>query len=249
VEKVLAESRRNPILIPLLLGGVLIGVVLGVTFGGTFSPMNKGRFDARVEAYIEENPVVVLNALNNYVRRQDAAAREQVINLVAANDGKTVMGNPDGDVTIYEFSDYNCGYCKRVFSDVKAAIEEDGNIRLVIKEFPILAESSLVAARLSMAAAELGLFEEFHTALMTWQGSLNEEAFSQIAGKVGVDLNALAEIIAKGDIDDVIEENQALARQIQITGTPGFVIGNRIAPGYIPKDQILELVRDARNQS
>jgi protein-disulfide isomerase len=244
-----AETRRNRVFIPLLLGGVLVGAVLGMIFSGGFSPVNNGSFNARVEAYIQENPDVVINALNAYVQRQDASAKQQAINLVSANDGKTVMGNPDGDVTIYEFSDYNCGYCKRVFSDVKAAIEEDGNIRLVIKEFPILAESSLVAARLSMAAAELGLFEEFHTALMTWQGALNEKAFSQIATDVGVDLNALAEIVAKGDIDDTIEENLALARQIQITGTPGFVIGNRIAPGYIPKDQILELVRDARNQS
>ena len=242
-----AEAKsKNTMLLPMMLGAILIGVVLGMTFNSGSSSMSDREFEAKVEAYIEANAGAVIDMLNNHVRQQADADRAQAINLVKANDGDTVLGNPDGDITIYEFSDYNCGYCKRAFNDVMAALEEDGNIRLVIKEFPILSESSTIAAQLSMAAAELGQFEEFHTALMNWSGPLNDDAFTQITDELGMDLTALGQIIAKGEIDATIAETQELARSINITGTPGFIIGNEIVPGYIPKDQILELVRKAR---
>jgi protein-disulfide isomerase len=233
----------------LILGAVLAGIVLGMVAQSGVSLLSGGdHIDARVKAYIQKNPEVVIDAVNTYVRRQAEAERLEAVNLVSGDDGKTVLGNPDGDVTIYEFSDYNCGYCKRVFSQVMAAVEEDGNTRLVIKEFPILAESSLTAAQLSMAAAELGRFEEFHTALMSWQGPLDDEAFGRIISQLDIDREALDAVIARGDIDAAIRTNQNIARQLQLTGTPGFVIGERIAPGYMEKDQILDLIGEARDR-
>lgn len=228
-----------PIILPVMLGAVLIGVVLGIIFANA-------NFEAKVEKYISENAGIVIDALNDHARKQALAEKQQSLNLVRAHDDKTVLGNPDGDVTIYEFSDYNCGYCKRAFNDIINALEEDGNIRLVIKEFPILAESSKTAAQLSMAAAELGYFEEFHTALMQWKGRLNEQAFVQIVSDLGLDMNQLATIIAEGEIDQTIAQTQALAYQLEINGTPGFVIGDTIVPGYITKGQLLELVQQAR---
>lgn len=240
-------AKKNPMMIPMMLGAVLIGVVLGMAFNGqNASSMTDEAFNRKVEAYIQENSGRIIEALNNHVRQQAQAEKQQAINLVKANDGKTVLGNPNGDVTIYEFSDYNCGYCKRAFNDVMGAIAEDGNIRLVIKEFPILAESSNMAAQLSMAAAELGKFEEIHTALMQWQGRLNEAALMQIVEEADMDMNALAEIITKGEIDKALAETRAIAEQMQISGTPGFIIGDQIVPGYIPKDEILALVKQAR---
>ena len=240
-------GKRNPILLPIMIGAVMIGVVLGMTFNnGGILNINHDDFDVKVEAYIQENAGVVIDALNDHVRRQIEAEQQQSINLIKANDSKTILGNPDGDVTIYEFSDYNCGYCKRAFNEVMSVIEDDGNIRLVIKEFPILSESSMIAAQLSMAAAEIGRFEDFHTGLMEWQGQLNESAFTQIAANIDIDMTELASIIAKGEIDVTIAETQSLARQMKINGTPGFIIGNEIIPSYISRDQILELVRKAR---
>ena len=241
-----SPKSKNPMLLPLMLGAVLIGVVLGMTFNQGSSSLSDADFDAKVEAYIEANAGDVIDMLNNHVREQANAEKQQALNLVKANDGKTILGNPDGDVTIYEFSDYNCGYCKRAFNDVMAALEQDGNIRFVIKEYPILSESSNVAAQLSMAAAEIGRFEEVHTALMNWQGPLNDEAFTQIMAELDIDMTELGQIIAKGEIDEKINETRSIAQAIQVTGTPGFVIGNEIIPGYIPADQILEFVRKAR---
>ena len=242
------SPSRNPMMIALLLGAVLIGIVLGMIFSSTNNAgMADADFDAKVSRYIESNAGTVIAALNNHMKEQADVERQQALNLVKGNDGKTVLGNPDGDVTIYEFSDYNCGYCKRAFPEVMAALEEDGNIRLVIKEFPILSETSLMAAQISMAAAELGQFEEMHTALMNWRGALDKAALEQIVREQGLDLNELAIIINKGEIDAALATTKSIAQQIQITGTPGFVIGNQIAPGYIPKEQILDLVRMARS--
>ncbi len=241
------DMVRNPMMVPLLLGALLIGVVLGTTFNSANkSAMSDADFDAKVAQYIDNNAGVVIEALNNHMRKLADADRANAINMVKANDGNTVLGNPNGDVTIYEFADYNCGYCKRAFNDVMAAVQEDGNIRLVIKEFPILSETSLMAAQISMAAAELGRYEEVHSALMMWQGPLDEAAIEQIVTEQGLDLNELAAIIAKGEIDAALDDIKAVAQQINITGTPGFVIGNELAPGYIPKEQILELVQLAR---
>ena len=242
-----STSARNPLMVPLMIGAVLVGVVLGMMVNnGSGQDTANGDIDAQIEAYIQNNAGEIIDALNTHMREKVENEREQVLNLVRANDGKTVLGNPDGDVTVYEFSDYNCGYCKRAFNDVMAAIEEDGNIRLVVKEFPILAPSSRMAAQLSMAAAELGRFEEFHTALMQWQGALDDAAFTQITDNLGIDMNELAKIIAKGEIDASLDEIQSIAQQLNISGTPGFVIGNEIVPGYIPKEQILDIVRTAR---
>ena len=229
----------------LIIAAAILGIGLGVMLKSTLAP-NHAQLDAKIETYIQENPEIIISALNQYMSQQADAERQQAINLVSANDGKTIIGNPNGDVTIYEFSDYNCGYCKRAFADVMAAVNEDGNIRLVIKEFPILAESSVTAAQLSMAAAEIGRFEEFHTALMTWQGGLNDDSFEKIANDLNIDINTLNQIIAKGDIDQAIRETQTIAAQIGFSGTPSFIIGNQIAPGYISKDDILELVQQAR---
>ena len=239
-------ASKTPMLIPMMLGAILIGVVLGMTFNSGSSSMTDDQFNAKVDAYIKTNAGGVIETLNNHIRDQANAEKQQAINLVKANDGKTTFGNPDGDVTIYKFSDYNCGYCKRAFNEVMNVINEDGNIRVVIKEFPILSPSSTTAAQLSMAAAELGRYEEFHVALMRYQGPLGDEAFTQIIEELGMDMTKMGQIIAEGKIDSIISENQEMAQTLKVSGTPAFIIGNEIIPGYIPKEQILELVSMAR---
>ena len=240
------SASKTPMLIPMMLGAILIGVVLGMTFNSGSTSMTDDQFNAKVDAYMKANAGGVIETLNNHIRDQANAEKQQAINLVKANDGKTTFGNPDGDVTIYKFSDYNCGYCKRAFNDVMGALEEDGNIRVVIKEFPILSASSTTAAQLSMAAAELGRYEEFHVALMRYQGPLGDEAFTQIIDELGMDMTKMGQIIAEGKIDATINENREMAQTLKVSGTPAFIIGNEIIPGYIPKEQILELVNTAR---
>ena len=205
--------------------------------------------DEAVQRFIEENPQLIIETLNQHATLQAEAERLQSVNLAKTNDGRTVMGNPAGDVTIYEFSDYNCGYCKRVFVDLMRLVKDDGNIRLVVKEFPILSEGSVAAARYALAAAEIGKFEEFHRAAMEWPGGINQHAVDQIVTGLGIDKAALESEISTGTIDSIIAENGRIAKELRLTGTPAFIIGNTIVPGAIRYDDLRKLVKQARNDA
>ena len=212
-------------------------------------PRQGGVGEEAVRRFIAENPQFIIDTLNQHVLARTETEREQTINIVKAGDAKTVLGNPDGDVTIYEFTDYNCGYCKRVFSDLMEIIDNDGNIRLVIKEFPILSEESAIAARHALAVAEMGRFEEFHKAAMAWEGRIDQDAVNQIVAGLGIDQAALEARLADGGIDKTISENRRIARELNLTGTPAFIIGRLIIPGAIGKAEISRLVERARDEA
>lgn len=243
-----APSARTSFPDARMLSGVAVllsaAALIAATMTGGGS--NRADMEAAVKSYIEQNPGYVLDVLTNHNQQLAEDARMQAVNLVKSNDGRTVLGNPDGDVTIYEFADYNCGYCKRAFVDLMNLVQEDGNIRVVIKEFPILSEGSMVAARFALAAAELGKFEEMHLALMNWPGRIDASAVDQVLAQTGIDAAALQAIIDKGEVDQIIAENRQLANAINATGTPAFVIGDQIIPGAIQKEQMQQLVKEAR---
>ena len=240
------SAKKSPALLPIMLAGALIA---GITIGMVSTNQNNtatGDVDSQIEAYIRANPGLILEVVRKYSTERAEQERQQAVNLVKLDDGKTILGNPDGDITIYEFSDYNCGYCKRAFNDVQDLISSDGNIRVVIKEFPILSETSKQAAEISMAAAELGKFEEIHTALMTWQGRLDDSVFDQIIGDAGLNRDEINAIIAKGEIEEKLNSIRQAAQAIQVSGTPGFVIGNAIIPGAISSQEMAQIVADER---
>lgn len=225
-----------------LLGAGLALVLPSQQSAGT----DEAEIKAMIRDYIAENPRFILETLSQHTRDAQQEARNQAINLVKSNTGTTVLGNPDGDVTIYEFSDYNCGYCKRSFADLMALIESDGNIRLVIKEFPILSQSSEIAARFALAAGELGKFPEFHTAMMTWQGPITAEALEQVIAEIGIDFSEIQQLAADPTIDGILQETRSLAQQLEINGTPGFIIGNTLMPGAISREVMEKMVRETR---
>ncbi|NBV32116.1 MAG: DsbA family protein [Bacteroidetes bacterium] len=237
-------SSKFVIMLIMMIG---IGLGYGLGYGSSKSSTDADEINGMIRSYIADNPGFVLEVLTKYNQQQRDEARQQALNLVKVNDGKTIIGNPDGDVTIYEFSDYNCGYCKRVFADLMDLVREDGNIRLVIKEFPILAETSMQAAQISMAAAELGRFEEVHTALMQWPGRMDASAFSRILEDAGINPEEIQAEIEKGQINAMIAQTQAAADALDIGGTPAFVIGNEIAPGAISRSELAAMVARARN--
>ena len=250
-----AAKKQSPVLIAGLIAGALIGGALIVGLGlGTMNTNQSssssgavsGDMDGQIEAYIRANPGLIMDVLTTYNRDLANQERQQGINLVKLDDGNTVLGNPDGDITIYEFSDYNCGYCKRAFNNVKNLIAADDNIRVVIKEFPILSETSKQAAEISMAAAELGKFDEVHSALMTWQGRLDDNAFNQILADNNLDRDAINAIIAKGEIEAKLSANRNAAQAIKVSGTPAFVIGNTIVPGAISSEEMAQIVAQER---
>lgn len=212
-------------------------------------------FRAEVRAYLLEHPEVIVEAIQILEARRKAEETEADAELVARyrdelhNDPHSwVGGNPEGDVTLVEFFDYRCGYCKKAHPEVMALIEQDPNIRYIAKEFPILGPDSMAASRMALAALETdrSKYGALYDTLMSFEGQLTEAAAYSIAEDVGYDPEDLRQRAASDEIEARIRENYRLARALGINGTPGFVLGDRILRGYLPLDQLAAEVAEVR---
>ncbi|GJE02036.1 DsbA family protein [Methylobacterium isbiliense] len=161
-----------------------------------------------------------------------------------------VLGNPKGDVTIVEFFDYQCPYCRKLHPDLMRLTAEDGNIRLVLKDWPILTQHSQVAARLALAARYQGRYAEIHAALMETSGRLDQDKIRAAAVKAGLDLDRVdADVKTRGaEIEAVLARNAAQADALGLTGTPGLLVGPFKVPG-LGYDDLKKVVAEARARS
>ncbi len=212
-------------------------------------------FRAEVRAYLLEYPEVLMEAIKVLEDRRDASTREADAELIASHGEQLfhdpnswVGGNPDGDVTLVEFSDYRCGYCKKAHPELQELLRRDPDIRLVVKEFPILGPDSVAAARIATAALDLdrSKYGALNDALMSFGGPLTEAAAYRIAGNTGYDIAALKARAASAEIEARIADTYALAKAMGLQGTPSFVLGNQIIRGYLPVDRMLAAVAKAR---
>ena len=220
------------------------------------SDAERAQFRAEVRSYLMDNPEVIMEAVEALQNREAEAQARADFTLVAEhaeaifNDGYSyVGGNPDGDIVLVEFLDYRCGYCKRAHSEVEALLETDGNIKLIVKEFPILGEQSVLASRFAVATKQVAGGESYkalNDALMTFRGDVTLPALRRLASTFGLDADAIE---AKMDSDEVtmeIARTRALAEQLQISGTPTFVMHDELLRGYLPFDQMQALVAEKR---
>jgi protein-disulfide isomerase len=163
-----------------------------------------------------------------------------------------VGGNPDGDVTLVEFIDYRCGYCRRAHDEVNELVENDGDIRLVIKEFPILGPDSLASSRFAIATKQVAGDEAYHAAkeaLIRMTGEVNEVTLTRLAESLGLDADEILLQMQSPDVDEVIARTRALAQRLGISGTPTFVLPDRMVRGYVPLENMREIVADVREAS
>lgn len=213
-------------------------------------------FRDEIRAYLLDNPEVIMEAVAVLERKQ---AAEQVANdaaLVATNhdaifnDGYShVGGNPEGDVTFVEFVDYKCTYCRKAFPELQQLIEQDGNIRIIYKEFPILGEESLLASRFAVSAQLVAgddAYGALHDAMMTMRGNYTEASLAALADGMGLDGAAIVAGMSDPQVDAIIGENHALAGRMQISGTPTFVMEDQLLRGYVPLDGMVQIVAELR---
>lgn len=215
-------------------------------------------FRSEIRDYLLENPEVLMEAIQVLEqRRADQAASQEKLMLSENfdeifNDGYSfVGGNPDGDVTMVEFLDYRCGYCKRAFPAVEELIATDGNIRFVVKEFPILGDASVLASRYAIAAKMLAgdeVYKALHDKLMTWNGEVNEAALARLSRGLDMDHDAVLAKMDDPEISEIITRNRELAARLQIQGTPSFVVGETFIRGFAELEQMREIVRLVREE-
>ena len=196
---------------------------------------------------ILEKPEILIEALSILQERENAALVEaQSTALTELRDdfeqNAPIFGNLDGSVTLVEFFDYNCGYCRRAAPEVKAVLETSRDVRIVYREFPILGPGSEIAARASLAARNQGKYQQFHEAMMALNGQAFEASVMEVAGDVGLDLEVLKTDMQSDLVNDHIAASLRLAEALRITGTPTFVLGDEIIPGVIERGTLLEKV-------
>ncbi len=215
--------------------------------------LSEDRVKELVLEAIRENPEIVLEAVQIIEQREQArqaAAAASVLSenrdLLENDPNAPVLGNPDGDVTVVEFFDYNCPYCRRVKPHIEALLDEDPNVKLVYREWPILGDGSVFAARAALAAREQGKYEEFHWALMGMQGRAEEASVIQVAQEIGLDIAQLRRDMQAPEIDAHIAASMEMSRLLGFNGTPSFVIGDALVPGVIEADQMIRLTQEAR---
>ncbi|WP_134679900.1 DsbA family protein [Paracoccus ravus] len=160
-----------------------------------------------------------------------------------------VMGNPAGDVTLVEFSDYNCGFCRKAAPDVARLLQSDPKIKLVVHEIPIFGEGSREAAMAALAASRQGKYTAFHRALMGMKGRADKRSVLRVAREIGLDVERLERDMRDPAITAQIEASLTLADQIGLAGTPSFVAGDRAVFGALPVEDLAELVSDARKST
>jgi protein-disulfide isomerase len=217
------------------------------------SAPDKPAIEQIVKDYLLAHPEVIIQSLNAFQQKQEAAEAEaQRSALVSRQDelfknpASPVVGNPKGDVTLVEFFDYQCGYCKAVHADVRRLLDSDGKVRLVYKEFPILGPASITASRAALAAQRQGKYEALHVALMENRGQLDDDKIFRIAGSVGLDLDQLKKDMQAPEINDALQRNLRLASELNIRGTPAFVVGDQIIPGAVSLERLKELIAAGR---
>ncbi|VDC33053.1 DsbA family protein [Pseudogemmobacter humi] len=212
----------------------------------------RAAFGEAVRDYLLENPEVIIDAMKVLQTREDKAAAEQDL-LMLAENRETIFNNPNdwaggnlaGDITVVEFMDYRCGYCHKAFQEVEELVASDGNIRFVLKEFPVLGEQSVLAAKFAISVRMLhgdAAYKAAHDALFAMRGDMTIESLSRLAGQLGHDPAGILVQMEAPEVQAMIDETYALAETMQINGTPTFVIDEAMVRGYVPLDGMRQIV-------
>ncbi len=201
----------------------------------------------------KKDPSIVMKAAEEQSKRDAADQEKKTTEGITKNKDKIyndptdpIAGNPKGDVTIVEFFDYNCGYCKKVSPVLKQLLNDDKNVKVIFKEYPILADSSRVAAKAALAANKQGKYYEFHNALMEHKGGFDQAGIMDIAGKLGLNKDQLKKDMDSPEIAKHLEDDQTLGMDVGAHGTPTFFIGDKVVPGAIDLAEFKSKIAEVR---
>lgn len=220
-----------------------------------FDDQQKKELGEFIKQYLIENPEIMLEVQDALQKKQQMAQQVKATMAIENNtdrifDSKNdvALGNPKGDVTVVEFFDYNCSYCRHALPDMQALLKKDKNVRFVLKEFPILGPDSVAAHRVADAFRRLApeKYSDFHVALLGSDGRASEDTAIQVASSLGVSEDKIRAEMKKSPNDDIVQATYQLAANLGISGTPSYVIGNEMVPGAVGIDDLEAKVKNMR---
>lgn len=213
-------------------------------------------FRDEVRAYLLDNPEVIMEAVQVLEAREAQAQARADVDLVRQNatalfedPDSWTGGNPEGDITLVEFIDYRCGFCRRAAPEVEDLLAQDGNIKIIVKEFPILGEQSTMASRFAISVRQHAgddAYKNVHDTLIAFNGEINEGTLRRISDGLGLPTDKVLSDMASQGVTDVIDANISLGQALRINGTPTFVMGDQMLRGFLTADDMLRVAEDAR---
>lgn len=222
---------------------------------GSFTPEQTKEMKEVIRSYLLENPEILREMMATLEAKDQKAEddlRDKAMTTLAPELFKTAkdpsVGNPKGDVTIVEFMDYNCGWCKKSMSEVTTLLKADSNLRVVFKDFPIFGEHSEYAARAALAAAKQNKYWELHQAMFSHDGQVTTDVVNQLAEGLGLDMAKLKSDAESKEIGEQIAANMQMGKKLAINGTPAFIIDDQVHGGYLPLDGMVSSIAEVRSK-
>ena len=200
-----------------------------------------------IKNYLIKNPKLIKSTLEEYKKTVETNKKINAITLLQ-NIKNPGIFNKNSDITIYEFFDYNCGYCKSVVNTIMDVISEDKKVDFVFVELPILSQSSYIAATAALAAEKQDLYNDFHLSLMKKRGRITEDIIFNIAEKTGLNINQLKIDMKSKEIENKLKKNRDVAKLLNLNGTPAFIIGDIIYPGALQKSDLKKMIKNYREK-
>ena len=242
--------------LPRVLTAALLACTVALPAAAEMTQAERDDLRKEIRAYLLENPEVLVEAMNELQAREEkaSASRDQQLlrdhaDAIFNDPNSWVGGNPEGDITVVEFMDYRCGYCRKAYEEVEELVKSDGNIRYVVKEFPILGDQSVLSSQFAIAVRQLHGDEAYRQAfdgLISLKGEANNESLTALAGKLGLDAAPILDRMDDPEVMAVIAANHELATILDISGTPTFVVDQTMVRGYVPLDGMRQIVAGER---
>ena len=207
--------------------------------------INKENIDRVIKNFLKKNPDFIKSTLDNHKLFLEKQKRQNAIRLLKDIENPGIFPKK-ADVTIYEFFDYNCGYCKSVIKTIMDVLSEDKKVNFVFVEFPILSQQSYFAAKAALASKNQDLYNKFHLSLMTIKGRVNEEKVFSTAKEIGLDIDQLKIDMNNPEIEQQLAKNREIAKLLNLNGTPAFIIGDIIYPGALNLNKLKEIIKQFR---
>lgn len=250
--------RLRPFLMSLALTAALSGMVsTSARAADSFSDGQKAELGQIIRDYLIKNPEVLQEAFTELDRKQKAAEADEQKKTLAAVSAKLnaaedgiVVGNPKGDVTIIEFFDYNCGYCKKAMADIMAMMKADPKLRVILRDFPVLGPDSLDASLVALAARNQfagDKYMEYHQALLSSKGRIGRDRALEVAKDLGADMGKLRKDLESGEPRKLVDSTIRIADALKIGGTPTFVVGDSVIVGAVGKEPLSGAVANMRS--
>ena len=218
-----------------------------IVFPSYSHEINIEEIETIIKNYLIKNPKIIKSTLDDYKKTAEINKKNNAIKLLKDIENPGIY-NENSDITIYEFFDYNCGYCKSVVKTIMDVMSEDKKVNLVFVELPILSQNSYIAATAALASEKQGLYNDYHLSLMSVKGRINEDVIFKIAKKTGLNINQLKIDMKNPEIENKLTKNREIAKLLNLNGTPAFIVGDIIYPGALQKSDLKQIIKSFREK-